>query len=272
MSHRARLDVSIPVLKAVSRWIARHRRRAGTRPSQRAATVHTQVVLALKWLRHRLDLRVLALQARVSIATAYRYLHEALDVIASHVPDLHDVLADARAREVPYLCLDGTLIPTDRVAEWVEGEGGKRGHHLWFSGKHRRFGGNVQVLTDPSGFPLWVSDVRPGSVHDIVTAREQVLPALYPHAARDLPILTDKGYTGAGVGIHVPIKEQPGGKLHVDNLTYNAMITGLRSPTERGNALLGHWRALDRVTVCPQKIGVIAVAALVLITIDRGSR
>lgn len=62
------------------------------------------------------------------------------------------------------------------------------------------------------------------------------------------------------------IKEQPGGKRHTDNLTFNALITALRSPTERGNAFLGHWRALDRVTVCPRRIGVIAAAALVLIS------
>ena len=37
-----------------------------------------KVVLALRWLRHRLDVRTLAGEAGVSIATAYRYLHEAL--------------------------------------------------------------------------------------------------------------------------------------------------------------------------------------------------
>src|SRR4051812_20079806 len=128
VSDRARLDVSAPVLKAVTGWIARHRRRPGTRPGQRAATVHTQVVLVLRWLRHRLDLRPLALQARVSIATAYRYLHEGLDVIAGHAPDLGQVLTDARAGVV-FLCLDGTLIPTDRVAARVE-VAGHRAHHL----------------------------------------------------------------------------------------------------------------------------------------------
>ena len=89
MSHRASLDVSASVLKAVTGWIGRHRRRPGSRPEQRAATVHTQVVLVLRWLRHRLDLRTLAHEAGVSIATAYRYLHEALEVIAAHAPDLH---------------------------------------------------------------------------------------------------------------------------------------------------------------------------------------
>jgi hypothetical protein len=271
VSHRARLDVSAPVLKAVTGWIARHRRRPGTRPGQRAATVHTQVTLVLRWLRHRLDLRTLALQARVSIATGYRYLHEGLDVIAAHAPDLSDVLDRARVAGVVFLSLDGTLIPTDRVATRVE-VGGRPAHHLWFSGKHRAFGGTVQVLTDHTGFPLWVSAVRPGSTFDLTAARELVLPALYPHAARGLPGLTDKGYTGAGVGIHVPIKHQPGGVLHIDNRCYNQLITALRAPAERGNALLGRWRALDRVTLCPQRIGAIAAAALVLTSLDRGSR
>jgi hypothetical protein len=54
------LDVSLPVLKAVTGWVARHRRRPGTRPAQRPGTVHRQVILVLRWLRHRLDLRLLA--------------------------------------------------------------------------------------------------------------------------------------------------------------------------------------------------------------------
>src|SRR3954466_12222777 len=145
VSDRARLDVSAPVLKAVTGWIARHRRRPGTRPGQRAATVHTQVVLVLRWLRHRLDLRPLAIAGGLSIATACRYLHEALDVLAAHAPALDDVLADAHAAGLPFLMLDGTLVPTDRIAARAE-----RGHHLWYSGKHHAFGGNVQVVFDPT--------------------------------------------------------------------------------------------------------------------------
>ncbi len=267
MSHRARLDVSAPVLRAVTAWIARHRRRSGARPAQRAGTVHTQVVLVLRWLRHRLDLRTLAVEAGISIATGYRYLHEALDVIAAHAPGLGDVLERARAADLPFVCLDGTLVRTDRVAARAE-----RGHHLWYSGRHHAFGGSVQVLADSTGFPLWVSDVRPGSTHDLTAARELVLPTLYPHAARGLPVLADKGYTGAGLGVHVPVRHHPDGPLHIDNRCYNQLITALRAPAERGNALLGRWRALDRVTVCPQRIGTIAAAALVLTSLDRGTR
>jgi DDE superfamily endonuclease len=203
----------------------------------------------LRWLRHRLDVRTLAAEAGVSIATGYRYLHEALDIIAAHAPDLEDVLAQARAAGLPFVCLDGTPVPTDRVAARAE-----RGHHVWYSGKHHAFGGNVQVLADPTGFPLWVSAVRPGSTHGLTAARELVLPALYPHAARGLPVLADKGYTGAGVGVHVPVRHHPDGPLHIDNRCFNQLVTALRAPTERSNALLGRWRALDRVTVCPQRI------------------
>jgi hypothetical protein len=71
VSHRASLDVSATVLKAVTGWVARRRRRPGSRPGQRAGTVHTQVVLVLRWLRHRLDVRTLAADAGLSIATAY---------------------------------------------------------------------------------------------------------------------------------------------------------------------------------------------------------
>src|SRR4051794_30378767 len=138
--------------------------------------------------------------------------------------------------------------------------------------KSRSSPGNVQVLTDHTGFPLWISAVRPGSTVDLTAARELVLPALYPYAARGLPVLTDKGYTGAGVGVHAPIRRQPDVPLHTDNRCYNQLITALRAPTERGHALLGRWRALDRVTICPQRITAIAAAALVLTSLDRGTR
>ena len=79
------MDVSAPVLKAVTGWIARVRRRPGARPWQRAATMHAQVLLlVLRWLRHRADLHSLAADIHTSDATAYRYLHEGLDVIAAH--------------------------------------------------------------------------------------------------------------------------------------------------------------------------------------------
>ncbi|MFH8738323.1 MULTISPECIES: transposase family protein [unclassified Streptomyces] len=54
--------------------------------------------------------------------------------------------------------LDGTLIESDRLAGVRE-----NGNDLWFSQKHKAFGGNIQFLSAPDGTPLWVSDVEPGS-------------------------------------------------------------------------------------------------------------
>jgi len=114
------------------------------------------------------------------------------------------------------------------------------------------------------------SDVEPGSTHEITAARAHALPALYPAAARGLPTLTDKGYVGAGIGIHVPFR---GRNLHADNRTRNAMISALRAPSERANALLKRtWKALERVTLDPWRIGAIVAAALVLLHLQRPAR
>src|SRR5262249_1571383 len=64
---------------------------------------------------------------------------------------------------------------------------------LWYSGKAHAHGGNIQAVIAPSGFPLWVSEVEPGSVHDITAARIHALPGLYRAAAADLPTLADPG-------------------------------------------------------------------------------
>ena len=40
-------------------------------------------------------------------------------------------------------------------------------------------------------------DVLPGSTHDLTAARELVLPGARPYL-KDLPVLADSGYEGAG--------------------------------------------------------------------------
>ncbi|TDD90653.1 hypothetical protein E1202_07735 [Saccharopolyspora karakumensis] len=44
--------------------------------------------------------------------------------------------------------------------------GPTRGVGLWWSGKHRHHDGNIQVVSAPGGWPLWISDVRPGREHN----------------------------------------------------------------------------------------------------------
>ncbi|MEU8403555.1 transposase family protein, partial [Nonomuraea sp. NPDC048892] len=125
--------------------------------------------------------------------------------------------------------------------------------------------GNLQALSAPDGLPLWISDVEPGSVHDLTAARTHVLGALYAAAAAGLPTLADSGYDGAGIGIHTPIKQPDGNQiLSPDNRTYNRLLRALRCLGERGFALLkGRWRILQHITLSPSTIGDIARAALV---------
>ncbi len=256
-------DVPTDTLRAVTRWLAAHRQRIGTRTGRRAGDPRTQAALVLRWMRDDDPVRLLALEAGLPISTTYRYLHEALDVIADHAPDLHEVLERGRAQGWSHISLDGTLIEIDRVAARSE-----NGHHLWYSGKHKTQGGNIQIVADPAGFPVWSSPVEPGSTHDITAARAHCLGALYAAAGAGLPTLADKGYTGTGIGIHTPIK---GRGLAVDNTTYNALLTAVRAIGERANAeLKERWRCLRRIRLCPNRISTVVSAAIVLSTLQRG--
>ncbi len=119
-------------------------------------------------------------------------------------------------------------------------------------------------LAAPGGVPLWVCDVLPGSTHELTAAREHVLPGLRPYL-KDLPVLADSGYEGAGV--HVPVKKPAGGREpDPDTRARNALLRSLRYQGERGFALMSQrWRTLQRVMLSPGRIADIARAALVLV-------
>lgn len=164
------------------------------------------------------------------------------------------------------MILDGKVFSADRCLEKTTSVKGKA-IDLWYAGKAHEHGGNVQALSAPNGTPLWVSDVEPGSVHDLTAARAQVLGALYwAYSHLDLPSLADNGYDGAGIGVHTPIKQPPDNHiLDAGTRTRNALLRGLRCLGERGFAVLtGRWRALQHFSTSPSKIGTIVKAALVL--------
>lgn len=221
--------------------------------------------MAGRWLIDATSMKALARDSGISLATAYRYLHEALEVIAQRAPSLDQVIEQMRQQGEPFCCLDGTLIRTDRVAT----RDPDAGYHLWYSGKHKAFGANIQVLTDHTGYPMWTSPVEPGSTHDITAARHHALPALYKAAAHGLPTLADKGYTGAGIGIHTPIK---GAKPCPDDTAYNTIQAGLRAPAERANALLKSFKALRKVSLDPSTITTITSTALVILNLNNQPR
>src|SRR3954464_3826994 len=167
ITYSATLDVPAETATLLTELLVAERLRRGTGIGARAASARDQAILVLRWFRQDADLKVLAADTRISLATGYRYLHEGIDVLAAQAPDLHQVLQAGQAAGWTHVTLDGTLIATDRCRTPHP----ETGHDLWYSGKHRAHGGNVQVVGDPTGFPVAVSDAEPGSTHDLTAAR-----------------------------------------------------------------------------------------------------
>ncbi|WP_443075529.1 hypothetical protein [Streptomyces sp. NBC_01483] len=139
------LDVSRATAEALAKLLLEHRERLGTRKGTRALGPFKQSVLILRWFLDGTRLTQLARDNRISVPTAYRYLHEGLTVLADHAPDLSTALERAAAAGCTHLNLDGTVIRTDRVTA-----PGPNKADLWWSGKHKHHGGNVQVCQNPN--------------------------------------------------------------------------------------------------------------------------
>ena len=77
--------------------------------------------------------------------------------------------------------------------------------------------------------------------------------------------MADKSYTGAGIGIHTPIK---GAKPCPDDTAYNTIQAGLYAPDERANALLKSFKALRKVSLNPSTITTITSTALVILNLN----
>lgn len=265
ITYSARLDVPRELVRHVARLLRAERRAVGTRPGARALTCFYQALLVLVWFRKGEDKTTLGAGFGVSRATAYRYLAEAVRVLAAQTPTLHDALRRVAADGWSHVILDGKLFDTDRLAETTTSVKGDI-IDAWYSGKHRNFGANIQAITRPDGLPIWTSDAMPGHLHDLTCAqRLDVTGALYWAASTlDLPTLADSGYEGAGQGIHTPYKQPADGRrLAVDNRTYNAVLRSMRCLGERGFAILtGRWRSLRHTTVSPRRVGDIVRAAL----------
>jgi hypothetical protein len=225
IAYRAMLDVPRELVTSLSRLLAGERRARGTRRNSRALGCWKQALFVLAWFRKREDIAVLGAGFGISRATAYRYHDEAVRVLAEQAPDLHEALRQAKDDGFAYVVLDGKVFSADRCLEKTASVKGEQ-IDLWYSGKAHEHGGNIQALCAPNGSPLWVSDVQPGSVHDLTAARDQVLGALYWAAAHlDLPTLADGGYDGTGLGVHTPVKQPAGGQvLDVDTRTRNTLL------------------------------------------------
>jgi len=266
VTYTAVLDVQRSTAEHVARLLRDHRTKVGTRRGRRALGCFKQAVLVLRWFVDGTRMSQLARDNGLSSSTTYRYLHEGLTVLAAGAPDLSTALERAKAAGLTHLNLDGTVIRTDRVAA-----PGPNNADLWWSGKHKHHGGNVQVISTPDGWPIWVSPVRPGREHDTTCARHHGLIDALNRLADQLgtPTLVDLGYENAGDGFRHPVKKPAGGQLTEDQQAFNKVIRGIHGVCERANSLLKvTFKALRRVSLDPGRITQIAAAALVLLQLE----
>jgi hypothetical protein len=268
ITYRVRLDVPGELVLFISRLLARHRKEIGTRKGTRSLGCYRQALFGLAWYRDKPDIPRLGAGFGLSQATSYRYIDEVTEVVAAEAPGLEEALERAVAEGTPYVILDGKIVSSDRCREKTVSRKGRE-IDLWYSGKTKDFGGNIQGLFYPDGLPVWASDVRPGNVHDLAAARETVLPVLRNYTGK-MPALADCGYEGAGHGILTPVKKPKGvTELDIDARTRNMLLSSARCLGERGFALLSQrWKTLQNVTASPGKIGQIARAALVLVLFE----
>ena len=276
VTYTAVLPVAEETVLFVSRLLAAERRRRGTRGRRRALGCYRQAVLLLRWFVDGTRLAQLAGDNAIGRSTAYRYLHEGIDVLAAAAPGLRGALLAARAAGHPHVTVDGTLVRTDRChapGPTARADRPDRRVDLWWSGKHAAHGGNVQVIAAPDGWPLWTSPVRPGREHDTsaLRAHTETLPLLAEWTDDSHAVLADLGYEGERVALTTPIKKTSDARLTDDQRTVNLLHAATRAPAERGNSLLKTtFKALRRVSLCPWRIGAITAAALVLLHHQHG--
>ena len=136
-------------------------RRKGLRSRWRRLSAGRQALLALAHLRNGDTPTQLAAGFEVGATTAWRYIREAVDLLAATAPTLAQAMAGIA--RLAYAILDGTLIRIDRL--------GGSANRRYYAGKARHHAVNVQVIADCAGRLKWVSPALPGSTHDLTAAR-----------------------------------------------------------------------------------------------------
>jgi hypothetical protein len=244
--YRAALPLSSRTLNFAARIIRRHLKSIGSR--WRRLNPGQQGLLVLVYLRKGETFEHLAAGFGVGTTTAWRYVSEVTELLATRAPRLRQAVRDAKRAGHAYVIVDGTLIPVDRLAA----------DRPFYSGKHRRHGMNLQVIASPDGGILWVSGALPGSVHD--KKAEWIWGVLDELEKQGLATLADKGYQGSAWakipyrGKNKPEPQKEANRAHAK----------LRALGERANAQLKVWKILTKLRCCPWRAGKLAKAIHVL--------
>jgi hypothetical protein len=249
LSYPAAIPLSTRTLNHLAGLIRRHRDQRRSR--WRRLDPGRQALLALAHLRNGDTYTRLAYGFEIGVATAWRYVREAVDLLAATADDL--ATAMNRIRIPAYAILDGTLIPIDRVAD----------QKPYYPGKHKRHGVNVQVIADPAGRLVWASTALPGSTHDPTAARTHSIITALP--AANVMTFADKAYQGARGSVRTRLKRhryRP--KLSRRQKAVNRAHARIRAHGERTNATLKTWKIPTKLRCCPRRATSIVQAILVL--------
>ncbi|MER6678240.1 transposase family protein [Streptomyces sp. NPDC000983] len=138
------LDLSSSHLRFLTARLRERRRAIGSR--WRRLNAGQQALLALAHLRHDHPYAQLAAGFGIGTTTAYRYITEAVDVLAALAPSLAEAVRAASSKA--FVLLDGTLLPTDRTAA----------DRPFYSGKHKKHRMPLNIRT-------WTCDGC-GTTHD----------------------------------------------------------------------------------------------------------
>ncbi|OZM76881.1 transposase family protein [Pseudonocardia sp. MH-G8] len=246
LSYPSGMTVSTRALGVLSDALRAHRNQRATR--WRKLTAGRQALLVVAYLRKGETYTDLACGFTIGTSTVYRYIREALDLLAAMAPTLEQAI-EVAARKA-FVILDGTLLRIDRV-------GMASGYdRAFYSGKHKAHGLNVQVIADPIGQLVWISPPLPGARHDMGAAREHgIIDALTAHG---IPAAADTAYQGAGTTVAVPQRRRrldPATgryrRLSTNQREVNTVHARRRGPGERVNAELKNWRILRKIRSSP---------------------
>ncbi|MEV8043541.1 IS5 family transposase [Streptomyces griseoluteus] len=241
------VDVSSSALRFLAARLREHRRALGTR--WRRLNAGRQALLTLAHLRNGQPYAQLATGFGIGTTTAYRYITEAVNLLAALAPTLTEAARAASTKA--YVILDGTLLPIDRIAA----------DRPFYSGKHKKHGMNVQVIADPKGRLMWASPALAGAVHDVRAAREHgIIEAL---AAASINCWADKGYQGAGGTIRLPYRGR-WDSLSTGQQAVNRSHAKIRALVEQAIATLKSWRILRKLRCSTTRITSLVQAVLVL--------
>lgn len=265
LSYPSAMTVSTRALNMLADQLRHRRSQLGTR--WRRLTVGRHALLVLAYLRKGETYTDLAAGFGIGTATVYRYVREALALLAALAPTLDEAIAVARGKA--HVILDGTLLRIDRVG--MSGARGQRRDRPFYSGKHKCHGLNVQVIADPAGRLIWISPVLPGARHDMGAAQEHgIIDALN---AADVRTFADTAYQGGGAAVRVPQRRR---RLDPDTGRYrplsaaqkevNTAHARVRGPGERANAELKNWKILRKIRSSPSEATTLvnAVQALMI--------